>query len=324
VGSSRKFAAAARCVLGSWLKLQQQSKQRKDHMFQKQIIRYTFVMVFALSIAAFNATIGFAQDATPQGECQDCHEIVQTHWAEGAHANSVTSQGFQQAWNDQGQPDTCFACHTTGFDEATGEFEVSSVSCTTCHNPEPKNHPDQVMPTDVSSRLCGQCHLETYSNWTESVHAQEDLACVQCHNPHTNEIRAEDSQALCSACHSEEVHFFEYTSHYEEGLLCVDCHVRVLDQPMGEGHGQREHTFTVDMATCSNCHSDDMHYPGPDGGQIGGGGDAGLNVSDVSIQTSPNPVSPFGFALVAILIGAALGMILSPWSERWLNKTHLR
>jgi hypothetical protein len=294
-------------------------------MFKKLIIRLSIAIAFGVPVAFFSVAAGKADEALPgtsSGECQDCHEIVQTHWAESSHANAVSNPAFQLDWNEQGQPDECFACHTTGYDPDTGDWDVASVSCTTCHSPIPGNHPDQIMPTDVSSRLCGECHLETYSEWTQSTHAQQDLACVRCHSPHTNSIRATDTQELCSSCHAEEVHFFQYTAHYEEGLLCIDCHVRVLDGDLGEGHGQREHTFEVDMATCSNCHSDEMHYPMPgvDGSAMGGGG-TGIDTLSSSIQSSPNPVSPLGFALVATLVGAALGMIIAPWSERIFRRT---
>jgi len=42
----------------------------------------------------------------------------------------------------------------------------------------------------------------------------------------------------------------------------------------------------------------------------------------VDLQTSgtPNPVSPFGFAVVAGLIGMTGGMILAPWLERWYRR----
>ena len=294
-------------------------------MLKNRLIRFIVAAAIVLPLLFLTVAAGKADEVAPEipaAECQDCHEIVQMHWAESAHGNSVTNTNFQTLWNERGQPRTCFQCHTTGYDEATGDWEVSSVSCTTCHNPIPANHPDQIMPTDVSSRLCGDCHVDTYSDWTLSTHASEDLACVRCHSPHTNGIRATDTQELCSTCHAEEVHFYSYTAHYEEGLLCVDCHLRVLDGPTGEGHGQREHSFEVDMSTCSGCHSDEMHYPIPNDGGSGMSG-TGMDIGgDVlsNIQSTPTPASPIGFALVAVLVGTALGMILSPWSERWFSR----
>ncbi len=294
-------------------------------MFKNRLIHILIASAIVLPVIFLSVAAGQADEFVtdiPSTECQDCHEIVQMHWAKSSHANSVNSESFLTMWGERGQPRTCFECHTTGYDPATGTWEVSSVSCTKCHNPAPTNHPDQIMPTDVSSRLCGDCHLDTYSDWTLSTHAQEDLACVRCHSPHTNGIRATDTQELCSSCHSEEVHFYSYTAHYAEGLLCIDCHLRVLDGPVGEGHGQREHSFIVDMSTCSNCHSEQLHYPVPNAGGSSMSR-AGLNITNdmlSNIQSTPAPASPLGFALVAILIGTGLGMILSPWSERWFSR----
>jgi hypothetical protein len=36
-----------------------------------------------------------------------------------------------------------------------------------------------------------------------------------------------------------------------------------------------------------------------------------------SVTPEPNPVSPVGFAGLAVLIGLAAGMVLAPWLERF-------
>ena len=52
----------------------------------------------------------------------------------------------------------------------------------------------------------------------------------------------------------------------DEGLLCIDCHLIVSETEIGDGHGQRMHTFSVDMGTCSKCHIDNLHQGGVDMG----------------------------------------------------------
>ncbi len=287
----------------------------------------------ALTALAFILPLSFAIAAVSQanpvdfqnsfGECQDCHQIIQNHWGQSGHGIATDNPAFQTAWDEAGGDPACLACHTTGYDLLSGTWEADGVSCSTCHSPVPSNHPEQIMPTDVSSRLCGTCHLDTYSDWTDSVHSQEELACVRCHSPHTTTLKSDDAEALCSACHTEEVHFYSYTSHYEAGLTCTDCHLRVSETTMGDGHGQRRHTFQVDMDTCSQCHEDDMHYPLPDisaGGAPDGAPGAAAGAAAPSLPVEPNPVSPFGFAVLAALLGTALGLILAPWSERWYRR----
>ena len=259
-------------------------------------------------------------------ECAGCHEITQAHWSESAHANSVEDPVFQAAWREQGSPSECLACHTTGFDPVSQSWKIESVSCTVCHGPDPGDHPEQIMPTDISSRMCGSCHLDTHAEWEDSIHGQENLACVRCHDPHETDLRAEGVQTLCQSCHSDVTHFYGETKHAEEGLLCSDCHLRVSDAAdgnMGEGHGQRLHTFTVDLQSCSQCHENEMHYPEAAGAMTSDETAAEANTpeltmaSAVPIQNEPDPVSPFGFAVLASLVGMGFGIVIAPWLEKW-------
>jgi predicted CXXCH cytochrome family protein len=293
-------------------------------MFRKLILRICISLGFALPLAfAFTAAGKSAPIVTQTDECGSCHDIIRNHWSESGHGQAFDDPVFQQEWAAQGQPDACLSCHTSGFDITTGEWDAPGVTCTTCHYPTPGNHPEQIMPTDVSSRLCGNCHLDTYAEWSDSVHGQEDLACVRCHNPHTTSLKADDAQQLCAACHSDEVHFFSLTAHAEAGLLCTDCHLSVSDQTLGDGHGQRVHTFEVNMDSCSTCHEDAMHYPVD---KTAAPAEAepvttmGLLPDTASLAEEPAPVSPAGFAVLAALLGAAFGLVLAPWIERWFRR----
>lgn len=271
------------------------------------------------------------EEEPADSECGDCHEITQAHWSESAHANSVQDPVFQEAWHKQGSPVECLTCHTTGFDPVSETWEMESVSCSVCHGPDPGEHPEQIMPTDISSRMCGSCHVDTHTEWEDSVHGQEDLACVRCHSSHTTDLRAEGVQELCQSCHNEVTHFFGETKHAEEGLLCSDCHLRVSDAAegnMGEGHGQRVHTFAVDLESCSQCHEDEMHYPTASGAMTPGddstaGTEPVLSLAAaVPINSEPDPVSPFGFAVLASLVGMGFGIVVAPWLEKWNRRVN--
>ena len=185
------------------------------------------------------------------------------------------------------------------------------------------DHPDQYMPTDVSSRLCGECHLETFGEWQESHHAQDDLACSRCHNQHTTELRVGSSQELCQTCHEDEAKFFALTAHAGEGLLCTDCHLQVGDSPIGEGHGIREHTFDVDLDTCNLCHEGDMHADFDSRQAMTTKDNVACYRTDVErvtvtkeepvSQTPPAP-SPIVYALPAGF-GLIFGILVAPWAE---------
>jgi hypothetical protein len=267
-------------------------------------------------------------------ECVGCHEGLREYWDHSSHADAYDDREFQEAWAEKDNDPACLGCHTTGFDKATGEFVVPGVACTTCHNPVPDDHPNNYIPTNVSSRLCGTCHLETHDQWEDSQHSQEDLTCNQCHNPHTTDIRYGNSQALCESCHEDQVANFALTSHAAEGMICTDCHLQVSPTVLGEGHGARPHTFAVDMATCNNCHEHDMHVPGdvmtavsngqepvclqPDSHLIQTGGDASATTSQLA--TTPPDSSRLSFLIpagLALVIGLMLNPMISFVTQRW-------
>ena len=143
-------------------------------MYKNLMWRMIVGIFFALPMGLLATTIVQAntslQTAEPQ-DCLDCHESIQTSWAVSPHGQAFSDPIFQEAWQEQGKPQACLPCHTTGFDEATGTYEEEGVACTTCHYPTSVNHPDMViMPTDISSRRCGDCHIDTYSDWQASTH----------------------------------------------------------------------------------------------------------------------------------------------------------
>ncbi len=296
-----------------------------------------------LAILAFAAipTAGAAplrQDATPvpnAEDCTGCHEGVRGYWEQSAHGYALVDPVFQNEWTRQGSPDECLACHTTGFNPETGEYKEGGVGCLACHSPVPGNHPDSYMPTDVSSRLCGDCHLDTFQEWEVSEHGQQGMTCNQCHNPHTTELRVGSSQELCNSCHNTEGHYYTFTGHAREGLLCTDCHLRVNDSTEAGtmGHGEREHTFKVDLKSCNDCHLGDMHSEADDA-MAGAAVEAQSDVACYPVETtedvafvparpevtayvSPTPTGPS--PLVYILpagFGLVFGTILAPWLQR--------
>ncbi len=167
-------------------------------------------------------------------------------------------------------------------------------------------------------------------------------------------------QDTCRTCHKEETHFFNYTAHADEGLLCTDCHLETKSDPLGNGHSQIAHTFSVGSNTCTVCHSQEMHEPQEPAATTNGaeamqasflgpgsyGTAAGqMEVSaespclfeedevvmeagflssngsaDGTIVPEPTGNSPFNFVVLASLIGMAFGLVGSPWLEKWQDR----
>jgi hypothetical protein len=318
--------------------------------------------ILALAAAVPTALAAPArQDPTPvpnAQECTGCHEGIRGYWGESAHGYAMTDPAFQKAWTEQGAPKECLACHTTGYDPETGAYNEGGVGCLACHSPVPSNHPDAYMPTDVSSRLCGTCHIETFDEWEQSEHGQQGMTCNQCHNPHTTDLKVGSSQELCHSCHNTEGHYYSFTGHAREGLLCTDCHLRVSDSPAAgtEGHGQRNHTFKIDLKSCNDCHLNDMHAAvdqtvatasvetlgspaaGPDGATTGAQPESAVACYPVDadlartnsftpareevtpyVSQTPQGPSPLIYILPAGF-GLVFGTMLAPWLSRWTRR----
>jgi predicted CXXCH cytochrome family protein len=242
-----------------------------------------------------------------------------------------------QADNNYAAPnvENCQACHYKVMDV----YEVSQhgeagIDCTICHSPVNSNHPQEVMPTDVSSRLCATCHTTVAQEFETSVHGQKDLTCVRCHNSHTATLRADNVQTLCDNCHTDVVHDFSFSAHSQADILCTDCHQQTVDSADRIGAGNITHTFVPNLETCSTCHKQDMHNPHTDPCAAGAEADpdvicdaqdvvqAGLTIpKDPELLTEPEPAGPFGFIIVGVLVGMAAGMILAPWLESLFKKS---
>ena len=274
------------------------------------------------------------QEGPVRTDCNECHESVVAHQEESAHGQAAVDPAFQEAWQEQGSPAECMSCHTTEYDPATGIFEPDGIGCPTCHAGQTGPHPETPMPTDPSARLCGTCHIDTHSEWQTSAHGEGELTCVRCHNPHTTSLKTGNMEDLCATCHTDEGHFFAYTSHAGEGLQCTDCHLRVSEAEMGEGHGQRVHTFAVDLVTCNQCHGDEMHYPAsadestdpaafmwstysPNPEEVCEAN--GFNGSSFGDEPPAQPAKPLNYLVIAA-VGMGFGVAVTPFAESWYRR----
>lgn len=256
------------------------------------------------------------------GQCATCHPDSYDTWHAGAHGQAVSDPAFKEAWVAQGSPERCLSCHTTGYDAATGAYKSEGVNCEACHGPVPEDHPDEPMPTNRAASACGGCHTETFFEWQVSQHRKNDLNCVACHDPHATQLKADTPSALCATCHRERAQSFTHTAHSEQGLTCADCHLAPLDTQVEEGHAARDHSFNVRLSTCNACHAYQMHDPGtvhaveptPTPAYSLG------PVEAMGVTLEPQPVSPVGFAALAGVIGFGVGIVLTPWIERWYRR----
>jgi len=299
-----------------------------------------FIVGFCCAIVAGGMAVAIGEASPPLQEgpvrtdCLECHESVVTHWETSAHGQAASDPVFQEAWQEKGSPPECLSCHATAYDPETGDIHSNGITCATCHSDQTGPHPETPMPTDPSSRLCGTCHIDTHAEWQTSAHGEGEMGCVRCHNPHTTELKVSNMRDLCTTCHNQEGHFYAYTGHAQQGLQCTDCHLRVSNSPIGDGHGQRLHTFSVDLETCNQCHGEEMHFPMPgeettDTSEMmqtayapvsetsctNGNG----NSQPVHEEPSPQPAQPLNYLLIAA-VGMGFGAAVTPFAEGWYRR----
>jgi hypothetical protein len=275
----------------------------KHKNFSKLLTGLSFALVFGLLSSVLSAQA--SETFIPQpavAECQACHRVIQETWDSGNHSEA-------------------------------------GIGCTTCHYPIADTHPQEVMPTDVSSRLCASCHTATADEYALSIHGQEDLTCVRCHSSHSASLRTDTLQALCENCHKDVVHGYDFSAHASSDILCTDCHMQVDDDEERQGPGDLTHTFQPKVESCKACHGQEMHNPHEDFcteeaiAEAEANGEApypcdtedivqaGLGLPDEdAIIAEPSKAGPLGFTIIGTLVGMAAGMILAPWMENWFKR----
>lgn len=270
-------------------------------LIARLFVTITFALIFGFlgSVVSADSDEIFVQPKV--GECTACHWVVRDSWEANVHGEA-------------------------------------GVGCETCHSPVNQNHPNEVMPTDISSRLCGSCHGSTDEEFEASIHGQEDLTCIRCHNSHTTNIKSDTVQGLCEDCHADRTHYYSLSTHSDNNVLCTDCHLPLADSESRIGPGNKVHTFEPNLKSCETCHNQDLH-PLPEEvcneeaiAAAEAQGDESICPSeeivaagfklpeDQNLMIEPGDTSPVGFAMIGTLVGMAAGMILSPWLEKWFER----
>jgi hypothetical protein len=292
----------------------------------------------------------FPAQTTRKDDCASCHAETYASWHVGAHGDSqaknALAQGsncqachkdtsfvntnvnsrpsvFADFWVQEGMPNNCLSCHATGYDENTKTWKSDGIACETCHGVIPENHPDAVVSIDKSEENCRTCHNDTrfdWGKWKNSVHFQNSLVCVDCHNPHDTSLKIAGNthgspSQLCGNCHKKIAESSEHSIHTKIGITCTECH---LGEPKGNDdfHQISDHDFKAKIETCNKCHSGQMHLAGDatitnelraySRVKVKAGSKTDALVENHS-EMFPNP---FGFIAAAILFGVIGGATL--------------
>jgi DmsE family decaheme c-type cytochrome len=182
-----------------------------------------------------------------------------------------------------GEEARCLSCHTSGGDAPVhaiyqtrhGQIDGGGVSaCVACHGsseahadnptheaPGKSFGPRWAMPATDASGVCLECHQKDQQMfWLGSVHDQEEVACTDCHNTHTNRdpVLTPDGQLdACLGCHARQQAEIRLPSRHpilEGKTACTDCH---------NPHGASTESALLQPSLNDNCYSCHAEKRGP-------------------------------------------------------------
>ena len=124
------------------------------------------------------------------------------------------------------------------------------------------------LPMAPNYHADGQQHEEVYvwGSFLQSKMHQSGVTCMDCHEPHSQKLRAEGN-ALCTRCHNAAE--FDAPKHHKhlaggKGAECVTCHMPTQDYMVI--HARQDHSLRVprpDLSeslgspnACTQCHKD--------------------------------------------------------------------
>lgn len=311
-----------------------------NKFFARLLIGSLVTLSLALILTTGVNAASLGQDEPPEPaapDCRECHWDIYLTWEQSAHGRGLScgqchladqDNHARQGHGAQGGAQECMDCHTTGYDASTDTWEEDDIHCSACHTPIATNHPDEPMPTDRSDALCGQCHIQAHFEWQASKHGQAGVVCVACHNQHATSLKDKSVSEECEHCHGERVVGFSHSGHSDEGLSCADCHLAPLDNPLGEGNAKRDHSFDVELETCTACHAYQLHNGTETAEeqhdvQLASATelDAMSSSMTAEVTAEPAPVNPFFLAMVTGGLGLAAGTVVTVGAAQLYRRT---
>lgn len=216
--------------------------------------------------------------------CETCHGPASTHvdWAKQAKppygaGDDKGLPSLQSRWKEAWKFPTAGARFAV---RDTPAAPAGMNSCAACHARRSTLSEDRTpgAPLEDSHRLAlltapnyhadGQQREEVYvwGSFLQSRMHQNGVTCMDCHEPHSQKLRAEGN-ALCTRCHAAAE--FDVPKHHRhttggKGAQCVTCHMPTQNYMVI--HARQDHSLRIprpDLSltlgspnACSQCHTD--------------------------------------------------------------------
>ncbi|MFC1753669.1 multiheme c-type cytochrome [Thermoproteota archaeon] len=173
--------------------------------------------------------------------CKKCHPALYELWDGSMHSTAYLGLNEWDKTHGNIASSFCLDCHFTSV-----KYNISDVTCETCHGPN-----DNMIIDDIS-KFCGRCHIEIQSNLNVGAHTDK-LDCINCHTPHSIEIKASTSTELCEGCHTNTFNSYLDGTHHSNEVGCIDCHMKRVK---GDNYvPEFDHTFYPITDICFDCHN---------------------------------------------------------------------
>jgi len=170
--------------------------------------------------------------------CKTCHEdLYKKNFETTPHFKTTLQNGHG-----------CESCHGPGSEHVGGGGDVSKIV-----------RFSELSKQEASNR-CLTCHGESHPqrHFSGSVHAGNDVGCLDCHSPHhakePEHLLTRAQPNLCYGCHiSVKADFAKpYRHRVNEGLIgCSDCH-----NVHGTTTLRQVRALPSGDAVCYKCHAD--------------------------------------------------------------------
>ena len=215
--------------------------------------------------------------------CESCHGPGGEHvrWAKDAKtpyaSGNIGMPSLASHWNDAWKfpdPNAKYAVRDGQTNPA------ASNSCAACHARRSTLSEEHIagaaledthrlaMLTTPTYYADGQQRQEDYvwGSFLQSKMYQRGVTCMDCHDPHTQKLRAEGN-ALCVRCHNAAE--FDVPKHHQhkvngQGSQCIACHMPTQNYMVI--HAREDHSLRVprpDLSVsigspnaCNQCHTD--------------------------------------------------------------------